>query len=79
MPPKAATDVAVAALTLLPELDVLELLPVELLPQPAANIRPPTAMAAATVLVLGTCSPSGLRGHKARMRAPMARTGESSR
>jgi hypothetical protein len=46
----------VAALVLLPELEELpELAPFELLPQPAANIRPLTAMAAAaTVLLLGT-------------------------
>jgi hypothetical protein len=49
-------DVAVAALVVLPELEELpELGLFELLPHPAANIRPLTAMAAAaTVLLLGT-------------------------
>lgn len=56
IPPNVAADVAVAALVLLPELEELpELALFELLPQPAANIRPLTAMAAAaTVLLLGT-------------------------
>jgi hypothetical protein len=52
MPPKAATDAAVAASVLLPDELVFV---VELLPHPAANISPLTAMAAAaTVLLLGT-------------------------
>jgi hypothetical protein len=52
MPPAAAIDAAVAAdLVVLPD----ELVVLELLPHPAANISPLTAMAAAaTVLLLGT-------------------------
>ena len=59
MPPKAAAEVAVAALVVLPELEELPELPLfELLLHPAANIRPLTAMAAAaTVLLLGTSVP----------------------
>jgi hypothetical protein len=56
MPPNAAAEVAVAALTAVPELEELAELPLfELLLHPAANIRPLTARAAAaTVLLLGT-------------------------
>ena len=61
IPPNAATEVAVASALVL-ELEELEPFD-ELLPHPAANSTPPTVMAAATVLILGTCSPSDLRGH----------------
>ena len=79
MPPQAATEVAVAALTDLPEPAVLVELAVLglLLPQPAANTRPLTARAAAAIvlLLLGTDPPPECVASGPHVRAPMARTG----
>ncbi len=73
MPPAAAREVAVACdLVLEPEPELFD----ELLPHPAANSTPTAVMAVATVLIVGTCSPSDLRGHWPACRAPVARTGE---
>ena len=61
IPPKAATEVAVAAFVVLPELDVDVELPLPELPllHPAASMRPLTARAAAAIvlLLLGTDPP----------------------
>ena len=71
------TDVAVVPhLTVLPGPDAPEPLLAGLAPAARPRtVTPPTAMAAAAVLVLGTCSPSDLRGHKARMTRPCGADG----
>src|ERR1700751_5768670 len=77
IPPKAATEVGVAALV---PLEPEPLLLFEPLLQPVATIRPLTARAAtASIFLLGTSSPSEVRGHWPAGHATVARTEESSR